>query len=164
MKKQTNPHNINKNETEGEKGELEQWRWCITDEGPSSGGAAAARIAVTDSVFDLVESMLEHSEPKEHADGDDHHNQAHAKHAHSTPTTHLPPVIHKQTKVSVFFFWVFGIWEIRMPIRLGRIVKKMGNLKGIGKEEEEEKRRQRLVSLSRFEEVLKLCWLIRKVI
>lgn len=98
MKKQTNPQNI---KTEGEKGELEQWRRCITDEGPSSGGAAA-RIAVTDSVLDLVESMLEHSEPKEHADGDDHHNQADAKHAHSTPTTHLSPLIHKQTKVSVF--------------------------------------------------------------
>jgi len=73
--------------------------------------------------------MLEHSEAKEHADGDDDKNQAHAKHAHSPPTTHLSPLIHQQAKDSVFFLWVFRIWEIRMPIRLGRIVKKMRNLK-----------------------------------
>jgi len=37
--------------------------------------------------------MLEDSEPKEHADGDDHNNQANAEHAHSSPTTHLSAVM-----------------------------------------------------------------------
>lgn len=103
--------------------------------------------------------MLEHSEPKEHADGDDDKNQANAEHAHSSPTTHLSAVIDEQTKVSVFLFWEFGIWEIRMRNSVGGNCEENAEFKRKGKQGEEEGERRRkkeemptLMSLSRVEE------------
>ncbi|TKY57442.1 hypothetical protein E2542_SST21890 [Spatholobus suberectus] len=123
LKNKQIPRTIIKNEMEQEdKSELEQWRRCITQEGPSS-SSTAARIAVTDSVFDLVESMLEHSEPEQQPDRDHHQNQARAKHAHPPPTAHLSPMIDECTKVLAFLFWVFRIWEIRVLI----LFRVMGN-------------------------------------
>ena len=73
------------------KSNLEQWRRCVTQEGPSA--APTARngwIAVMDSILELMEAMLEDTESEEQADQDHHQNQARAKHANSGPAaTHL---------------------------------------------------------------------------
>lgn len=57
--------------------ELEQRRRRITQEGPSS-AVSAAGITVTDSVLQLVESMLEHPKPEYQPDSDHHQNDTRA--------------------------------------------------------------------------------------